>query len=195
MAGDTDTPKHTREPRRLRLRRLGGLLFCLLLALAVPAAPDADLERGLKVAYLYNFTRFVQWPEASLGADFVINVLGDPALATALRALERTQKDVQGRPIRVISDPERIGASQLLCIGAGAVDRLPALARAAAGRPVLLVGDSPELARRGVAINIFREPDILGEGERLRFEINPAALAGRELRVSAQLYDVAEIVR
>jgi hypothetical protein len=58
-----------------------------------------------------------------------------------------------------------------------------------------LVGDSPGFAKRGVAINFFLDPDILGDSRRLRFEINPKALAGRQLRVSAQLYDVAEIVR
>jgi hypothetical protein len=46
-----------------------------------------------------------------------------------------------------------------------------------------------------VAINFFLRRDILGEGERLRFEINPDNVKGRGLKVSAQLYDVAEIVR
>jgi len=163
-----------------------------------PATAD-DLEQGLKVAYLYNFTHFVAWPETSLGRHFQISVLGDPDMAQALLALERQQKQAQRRPIRIHravgpNDPA-IDDAQILFVGKAAVDRLPAILQRTRDRPVLLVGDSHGLAERGVGINFFLQPDILGGGERLRFEINPKALAGRGLRVSAQLYDVAEIVQ
>ena len=55
-------------PRAIRL-----LGLVLLTALALSAVPGALADPGgegrataLKVAYLYNFTRFVEWPEAAL---------------------------------------------------------------------------------------------------------------------------------
>jgi len=172
------------------------LALALLLPYRSGMATD-DLEQGLKVAYLYNFTRFIEWPAASLGEHFDIVVIADPALALGLRALEQPDKQVQGRPIRVrnLASGDRIDGAQILFIGAAAASELSRLRARTAGQPVLLVGDSPGFAKRGVAINFFLDPDILGDGRRLRFEINPKALAGRQLRVSAQLYDVAEIVR
>lgn len=174
------------------------LLLWLVLALVTPmpgarTAGDPALE--VKVAYLYNFTHFITWPEDTLGEHFRITVLGDPAMATALTALQRADKRAQDRRIRVSTASGDAAGSQILFIGAGAMGQLPALLDATAGRPVVLVGDTPGLARRGVAINFFLRRDILGEGERLRFEINPDNLKGRGLKVSAQLYDVAEIVR
>jgi hypothetical protein len=157
------------------------------------AAGDPALE--VKVAYLYNFTHFITWPEDTLGEHFRITVLGDPAMATAVTALQRADKRAQDRRIRVSTASGDAAGSQILFIGAGAMGQLPALLDATAGRPVVLVGDTPGLARRGVAINFFLRRDILGEGERLRFEINPDNVKGRGLKVSAQLYDVAEIVR
>ena len=161
-----------------------------------PGLADDDRVNALKVAYLLNFTRFIQWPESALGDSFVIAVIGNPELAAGLRALERSDKQVQGRPIRirVLDDAVVIGDCQMLFIGAAAVADLPRIRARTEDRPVLLVGDSPGPAERGVAINLFLKPDILGAGERLRFQISQRALKGRGLKVSAQLYDVAEVV-
>lgn len=181
-----------------RHRAAAGLL--LALALLLPSRPGMtadDLEQGLKVAYLDNFTRFIEWPAASLGDSFAIVVIADPDLARALRALERPDKQVQGRPIRVraLTSGSQVDDAQILFIGASAAGELSRLSARTAGQPVLLVGDSPGFAKRGVAVNFFLDPDILGDSRRLRFEINPQALADRQLTVSAQLYDVAEIVQ
>jgi hypothetical protein len=183
---------------RGRAARAGAALAVLLLALALAAAATpagGDRVRELKTAYILNFTRFVEWPEASLGEDFVIAVVGDPAIAAALRTLEARGKTAHARRIRVRTGHMAAADAQIIFIGDAAVPELGRLLRVSEGRPVLLVGDSPGLARRGVAINFFLQRDVLGEGQRLRFEMNPAALRGRGLKVSAQLYDVAEIVR
>jgi YfiR/HmsC-like len=164
----------------------------------VAAAGDrADLITDLKVAYLYHFTRFVEWPRTLSGAHFVICVAGAPALAEALGALEHPDKQVDGRPfqIRPIGVSAPLDDCRILVIGEGAAARTADLAERSRGRPILLVGDAPGLARQGAAIGFVLRTDILGKGQRLRFEINPAALTGRGLKVSSQLYDVGEAVR
>jgi hypothetical protein len=176
------------------------MLAVLLLGLLLPSSavwPAEDPVQALKVAYLYNFTRFIDWPAESVGEYFDITVVGDPALGRALRVLEQPDKRAQGRSIRVraIDRAGEVGDSEILFVGAGALSQLPRLRAQTSDRPVLLVGDSPGLARQGVAINFFLKPDILGGGQRLRFEVDPNALSGRGLKVSAQLFDVAEIVR
>jgi len=172
-----------------------------VLALALLPCPRPfaeDLEQSLQVVYLYNFTRYVDWPDASVGDAFVIAVLRDPGLADALRALERPDKDAEGRPIRVralTAVAADVGDAQILFVGAPALPELRRILAGTRGKPILLVGDSPGLAKQGVAINFFLKPDILGAGKQLRFQINPAALEGRGLKVSADLHDVAEIVQ
>ena len=173
------------------------LTLCLLLSPAVSAADAEELLPALKVAYLYNFTRFVQWPKKPSETPFVICVIGEPAMETHLRALEREKKEVGGRPIAIrgLDRPDAPGACQILFVGAAAGGSLDAIVRGTAGKPILLVGDTPGYVGRGVAIELYRKPDIFGKSERLRFRIDPAALKDRRLTVSAQLYDVAEVVR
>ena len=177
--------------------RAGLLTLCLLLSPAVAAADGDELLPGLKVAYLYNFTRFVEWPGAAADRPFVIGVIGDPAMEEHLRALEREEKRVDGRPIAIrgFEGPDDLEPTDILFVGSGATEWLDAIRRRTAGKPTLLVGDTPGFVGRGVAIELFRKPDIFGKSERLRFRIDSAALKDRGLTVSAQLYDVAEVVR
>jgi hypothetical protein len=172
------------------------LLYGPLLAPQAQSADGADLLTELKVAYIYNFTRFIHWPEVSGGRRFCIGVIGDPALEAGLRVLEQDDKRADGRPIevRAYGEPDTIGPCEILFVGAAASDRLGAIVRRTTGKPTVLVGDTPGYVGRGVAIELFRKPDVFRRSERLRFRIDPAALKGRGLTVSAQLYDVAEVV-
>jgi hypothetical protein len=182
-------------------RRLFALLVALLPCwLSVAAAQDqqdGDLLTELKVAYIYNFTRFIEWPAAPTERPFVIGVIGDPVMERSLRVLEQEAKRVDDRPIeiRAYSTPEAIGPSEILFVGAEAQEALAAILRHTAGRPTLLVGDTPGDAERGLAIEIYRKPDIFRKTERLRLRINASALKDRGLAASARLYDVAEVVR
>lgn len=171
-------------------------LLCFALAPAAQSAEGKELLSELAVAYIYNFTRFIQWPDAPLGRPFVIGVIGDPSMEAHLRVLERNGRLAAGRRIEIqgYASLDRIQPCEILFIGTGAEDRLDAIVRRMAGKPTLLVGDTRGAAGRGVAIELFRKPDILGETERLRFRIAPKALKDRGLVVSAQLYDVAEVV-
>jgi hypothetical protein len=173
------------------------LLLGILLSPAAPGADGEDLLPALKVAYVYNLTRFIQWPAGSPDRPFVVGVIGDTAMAGHLRALEREGKRVHGRPvaIRGFAGPDDLESTDILFVGAAAEPWLDAIRGRTAGKPTLLVGDTPGFAGRGVAIELFRKPDIFGKSERLRFRIDPAAIKDRGLTVSAQLYDVAEVVR
>jgi hypothetical protein len=182
------------------MRRFALLLVLLQCLSSVPAAQGAEDEdplSALKVAFIYNFTRFIRWPQAPAGRPFVIGVIGDPVMEGYLRVLELEGKRVEGRPIeiRAYATPEAIASSEILFVGAGAGDQLGPILGRTAGRPTLLVGDRPGDAERGLAIELFRKPDIFRKTERLRLRINPAALKDRGLKVSAQLYDVAEVLR
>lgn len=161
------------------------------------SAEAANKLLELKAAYIYRFTSFIDWPETAPRKHFTICVIGDPAMQTALGALERTGRRADGRPVAVrgFRDGDDPAACQILFVGATATKELASIARRSAGEPVLLVGDRSGLAGRGLAIELFSQSDILRKSERLRFRIDPRALEGRGLTVSAQLYEVAEVIR
>lgn len=186
----------------LGLCQVALVLVVLNLSVLISATPTHayevdDAAHRLQVAYLYNFTHYINWPEDAITDDFVIAVIGDDAFAKDLQTLTALNKQVQERPIRILSldDNDPIDNVQILFLGSQAISRLPDILTRTKGKPVLLVSGSKGMARRGVAINFFLQPDILGKGYRLRFEINPQVLADRNLKVMSDLYDVAEIVK
>ncbi|MFI3187409.1 MAG: YfiR family protein, partial [Methylococcaceae bacterium] len=56
---------------------LAGVFFGLVLLLSQQViASDVDVEYKVKAGYLYNFTKFITWPEDS-SASFNLCIVGD----------------------------------------------------------------------------------------------------------------------
>ncbi len=172
-------------------------LSLLVLLIAGPTCTEAPCapanEDAITVGFIYNFTHFIRWPAADQGGAktaFVIAVVGDPAMRAQMAVLERGPYRVDNRPIRVesVTDPGAIPDCSILFIGRAATGQVAAILRQLGKRAVLTIGDSPGLAKRGVAINVYRQR------ERVRFAINPGALERAGLVAEAQLFDVARIV-
>jgi hypothetical protein len=87
-----------RVTRRFGLRPLAYATLTILLAMRCVAFAQDVTESSLKAAFIYNFVRFTEWPDAFPAVDpFVMCVLGDVAVGDAL---ERT---VRGRDVAVIA--------------------------------------------------------------------------------------------
>ena len=167
-----------------------------LLALARGAAADvrapAADEWQIKSAFIYNFTKFVEWPEAALGGPsqpIVIGVLGEKPLAQQLAAVV-AGRNVNGRPIEVrpVRTAAEARATQLLFVSAAEESRYAAMRDELAESPVLTVGETPSFSVTG-AIGFVQE------GEKLRFEINVDIAERSHLKISSQLQKLAATVR
>jgi hypothetical protein len=172
-----------------------GLALLLLIGglLMVPALGQSiSREFPLKVAFLYNFANYIEWPAAAFKSPtspFVVGVLGQDPFGSYIDEL--TKKTVRGRPIvyRHYDSTQDIGDCNLLFIGATVSDaEFLAAVEATRQRHVLIVTEATGLARRGSVVNFFVEQN------RLRFEINPEAAQRRELRISSKLLSLARLV-
>ena len=157
---------------------------------AIGPAATGPAEYEVKAAFLYNFARFVEWPEAPAGdGPFVITVLGrDPfgaALDDTLRGKTIGQRRIE---IRRASRSEDLAGSRIGFISDSERDRLPAILKSLEASPVLTVGEMDEFAERGGVIRFRVEQD------RVRLDINVAAAERARLRISSQLLKLARIV-
>lgn len=162
--------------------------------MAQPALP-ADVgtvpagEYEVKAAFVYNFTRFVQWPQARASGPLDICVMGEDPFGSALdEAVEN--KHVGGRPIAVtrLSETDTASACEVLFISSSEHDRVERIVETLADSPVLTVGDVEDFAERGGMINLTER------GSHVRFEINVDALERAGLRASSRLLRLATIV-
>lgn len=175
-------------------RRLG-MFFLGLLLISPPcfAAETISKEYQLKAAFLYNFTKFVEWPAPALAAKdspIIIGVLGKNPFGDELAKLVQ-ERTVNGHPfiVQQLASVNEATNVNLLFVPRGQesllTDRLPGLQAAGA----LTVGESEAFAAMAGIVNFTMEAD------KIRFEINLEEAERGGLKISAQLLKLAKTVR
>ncbi|WP_051282884.1 YfiR family protein [Silanimonas lenta] len=172
---------------------LAGLLLALLAALGPPpsrAETGAVDEYALRAAFLFHFTRFVQWPDAAFespDSPFRICVLGSDPFGRHLDALE--ERRAGGRPIQVrrTGSPAGLAGCQIAYIAPDAQPAWRAAGGPALDARLLTVASEGRFAREGGMMA------LVASGRRIQLHVNLASLQGSELRVSAKLLEIAEV--
>jgi hypothetical protein len=179
-------------------RRVGASLL-VATCLAAGRAPEARAqgaalgEYRVKAAFLYNFAKFVEWPEgafADAGAPLVIGILGEDPFEDALDGVIRG-KTASGRALAVkrSKDLQGVGACHILFISSSERKRIEQIVEGLQGASVLTVGETEAFTRLGGVVGF-----VVEEG-RVRFEINADSAERARLRVSSKLLALARVVR
>lgn len=143
----------------------------------------------IKAAFLYNFTRFVEWPPgaySSPSAPFVICVVGNKPLADYLQELV-VDEVAANRPISVhfYPDPEPVRSCNILFLS----DRVAAKVRddisAYAKNSTLTVSDAGNFLHWGGMVRFYTE------NNKIKIQINASKTRSANLQVSSKLLSVA----
>lgn len=158
----------------------------------VPGLPQEErtrFEYDVKAVFLYNFTRYVEWPEAVGPEGLTIVVLGESAIVAPLQEIARKRAAGQ-EPIvvRQCFDIGQIGRPRILFIARSAVPLIAQVLKETRGTDILTVGESEGLAARGVAINFVERNGTI------RFEMSERTLRETRIQVSSQLLKLAILV-
>lgn len=168
---------------------------CLPLSFAQAASKEASV----RVAFVYNFIKFSEWPNQAASANLRLCVLGaDTAAKEALTALNGQPVITQlidGKPLvkqsvelLFLDEPNSLLQTLKTChilyrpahAAALAIpDSLPA--------GVLLIADDPEPSEANVSIALIRSRD-----GRIEFSISAAAVNQAGVSISSQLFKLAK---
>jgi hypothetical protein len=146
----------------------------------------------VKAAFLYNFAQFIEWPSqafADRDMPFTMCLIGDSFDGMLDKTVEGETLDGRKIAVRRISHTDSLRTCHLVYVGRLEARRSMEVIAAAAGMPLLTVGDSEDFINLGGIIR-FTE-----SGNRVRFEINPDAAERAALRVSSRLLKLADIAR
>ncbi len=160
-------------------------------ARGVEAQSPRAQEYMVKLGYLYNFAKFVEWPlQDTLNSNTPITVciLGKNPFGPELVSIQN--KTVQDRPIAVrqLQNKASFQACHILFIAKSERQRLPEILAKLDGLPVLTVSDIPGFAQAGGMVGLVED------NRRVVFEINLPKVQETELAMSAQLLKLATIV-
>jgi len=147
----------------------------------------------VEAKYLYNFARFVDWPDSTFSdskSPIIIGVFDKDPFGIDLDKTVENEK-IKGRKlvIKRFHSTKELKVCQILFIGSTERKRRLQILKKLQGKSILIVGASPGFAEDGGMVNFFIQ------GGKIRFEINTEAVKQGGLEISPQLLKLAEIVK
>lgn len=170
-----------------------GFTLFILIIFPVPLFFGGEVEEEkVKVAFVYNFAKFVEWPAEAFPSEtspFGICILGSDPFGVHWDILK--EKTVKGRKIQIrrLHRLENLEDCHILFISASERHRLRSLFHQLKNQPILTISDLDRFASLGGMIGLIHVDG------RINFEVNLDRVSGSPLKFSAQLLQVARIIR
>jgi hypothetical protein len=162
-------------------------------------------EYKIKAAFLYNFIKFVDWPEEKTkdqNGPIIIGIVGKDPFGDAFEPM--TKKQIKGRNglINRFEGSEKFKKSSkagksaieslrkchLIFICSSEEKNSPEIINLVDKHSVLTVGETPNMLKSGGIINFVVEEN------KVRFEINLTAAKNSKLKIRSQLLRLAKKV-
>ncbi len=173
----------------LTLTRLACWLCALLAASLLAPFLNAQVldERAIKVAYVFNLTKYVEWPHA--GSQLVLGFVGDGSMGEALEKM-LTGKTSESRVIRVVLSPkdEALEQCDVLYVAYSSPKKVRATLDRVRSKSVLTVGDTESFPKEGGMVGLVKT------GQQVQIQVNLEAVREARLKISSRVLDLATIV-
>lgn len=177
-----------------------------LIASQARAESAQSREYQIKAAFIYNFTKFVDWPAekmADANEPIIIGIIGKDPFGRAFEAIEDKQVKDRGIVVRRFERFEEIGKSDkdkaklgrrietlrkchLLFICSSEKNNLAKITTALKDYPVLTIGETAGFVEAGGIV------ELLVEQRKVRFEVNLTAAKRAKLKIRSKLLRLAK---
>jgi hypothetical protein len=185
------------------MRKACLLLMCLVAAtspVSRPAMADTpnSLEYKVKAAFLYNFIKFIEWPDVPdldvSNTPITIGILGEDKFGPAFD--EITTRKVRDRSIAIkrFADfgaqdaQDGLSKCQLVFVSASQRQYTKEIIALLNKKPILVVGENEGFLEAGGTINFIMQDN------KVCFEINADRADETNLKIAAQLLKLAKRV-
>ena len=176
-------------------RTLPGWLYLLAVCIVLlqgAVAADSPSEYQVKAVFLFNFSRFVDWPEQAFKSPtdpFTIGVLGaDPFGPRLDEAVRGEHIGGHALTVRRFDSADQVDDCQILFIDRSQAPQLDQILKVLKHRGTLTVSEIEGSAQRGVMV------EFVTESNRIRLKINADAAHAAGLSISSKLLRLADIV-
>jgi hypothetical protein len=168
------------------------LAACFPLPSQTTRGDQTPTEYQVKAAYLFNFLKFMEWPDDPPGdphGKWVIGFIGDSPIVEELTRLVEG-KNVLGRDLEVkkVLAADSARGCNILFISESEKKRLPSILADLGGSSVLTVADMDNFIGAGGMIQFVLED------ARVRVAIDVGAASRAHLKVSSKLLSLAQTV-
>jgi len=139
--------------------------------------------------FIYNFTKYIQWPSSYQNGNFVIAVLGKSEVTDNLIKMSAVKTvGTQKIEVKEINDNSLASKCHILFIPNNKSNTIDEVLAAFSSKPTLIITEKVGLAKKGSGINFVLQ------GGKWRFELNKTALETSNLKVSGELSKLAIVI-
>jgi len=164
-------------------------LLILLVSATMRVAAQERPVHEIHAAMLYNFIKYVQWPNEGEAGDFVVGVIGDENVFNTLKLwYDGKAKGSKKYVIKKLASPDEATNCQVVYVGKSKNRDFDIIKTSVTGKSVLTITDGNGMGQKGSCIN-FKVID-----GKLKFEMNQTTLSGSNLKVSTQLSSMAILI-
>ena len=180
------------RPRRYATARQLVAVAALILVAVPPFRAQAPTEYQLKAAYIFNFLKFVEWPEdvtPDAHGKWVVGYVGDSPVGEELtRLLEGKEVFGRGLLAKRLQPSDSLQSCNILFIGPSEKKKLPSILTALHNSSVLTVADMDDFVGSGGMIQLFVEDT------RVRMAVDASATTRARLKISSKMLLLARVV-
>ncbi len=165
------------------------LMGLLTLALLLGATPSGQAQSadGIKVAFIYNFSRFVKWPKGTVDGSFKVGFVGDTPLKS-LFARSVKGKNAGGKPFEIVDLSGASGAEACQIVFVADAAKASEIIGALKDKPVMTIGNDAGFADSGGVVGFVT-------GKKVTFHLNLGAAESGKLKVDTKLQKIAVKVK
>lgn len=140
--------------------------------------------------FIYNFCKYIKWPDDFNKEKFVIGVLGESEILADLKSMVASKKETNGleMEIRTFSSLDELTECNLLFVASEFCPQIQQIQDAISLQPTLIVTDNPDMATKGAAIN------FVVQDSKIKFELNQKNAKSRGLKVAGSLSSLAILI-
>jgi hypothetical protein len=143
----------------------------------------------IHAAMLYNFIKYVQWPNETDAGEFVVGVMGEEKVFNTLKTwYDGKPKGTKKYVIKQLTSAAEAADCQVVYIGKSKNREFESVKNTVTGKSILTITDGNGLGQKGSCIN-FKVID-----GKLKFELNQNVVNASNLKVSSQLTSMAIVI-
>ncbi|HNR19739.1 MAG: YfiR family protein [Bacteroidetes bacterium] len=168
------------------LKRLLALSIACLIFFSSQCFSQTNSPEKSKALFVYNFAKYIEWPEDTEAEIFTIGVMGQKEIFTELEKI-CAGKIINNIPVqvRIIDDPEKISDCKIIYLSKGQNMFFKDMIGLIGNEKILLVAEGKEMVKQGADISMVKQE------ERMAFEINKESINKKGLKVPNELMVLA----
>ena len=161
----------------------------MLMVVAINVTAQERPTHEIHAAMLFNFIKYIQWPNEGEGGEFVVGVIGDDNVFNTLNQWYNGKpKGSKKYVIKKLSSADESSSCQVVYVGKSKSKDFDNIKTSIEGKSILTITDGNGLGQKGSCIN-FKVID-----GKLKFELNQTTVTSSNLKVSTQLSSMAILI-